>query len=234
MTDEVKSAQHSALAGVLRDVVLFDLDGTVLDTHDAIVDGLRYATQKVLGRIIPDDVLVAEVGQPLVHQMNTFAEGNEELREELLTIYRSRNERDLDERTHPYAGIPELIDKLNAEGYTVGVVTSKREALATKSLKAFGLYDKFARVNGMESSKGHKPDPDPLIQAASDLGVTFDRCIYIGDSPYDIQAAHGARIPVIGVTWGKFFSREKLEANAPMAIVERCEDLLDVIHQLTK
>lgn len=234
MTDEVKSAQHSALAGVLRDVVLFDLDGTVLDTHDAIVDGLRYATQKVLGRIIPDDVLVAEVGQPLVHQMNTFAEGNEELREELLTIYRSRNERDLDERTHPYAGIAELIDELKAEGYTVAVVTSKREALAIKSLKAFGLYDKFARVNGMESSKGHKPDPDPLIQAANDLGVSLDRCIYIGDSPFDMQAGHGAHIPVIGVTWGKFFSRETLKAQQPNAIVESCEELLCAIHQLTK
>lgn len=217
----------------VRDVVLFDLDGTVLDTHDAILDSMRYATRQVLGTIVPDEVLVAEVGQPLVTQMRTLAP-DEETAQELLVTYRSSNERGLDQKTAPFAGIEELICTLKDEGFTVAVVTSKREALASSSLRAFGLYDLFALVNGMESSKGHKPDPDPLIQAAADLEVPLERCLYIGDSPYDIQAAHAAHVPCAGVTWGGFFSREVLQAEAPQMIVDTMAELHDAIIALSQ
>lgn len=86
----------------------------------------------------------------------------------------------------------------------------------------------------MESSVGHKPDPDPLIQAAGDLEVSLERCIYIGDSPFDIQAAHAAQIPCIGVTWGGFFSREVLAREKPTVLVETMSELHDAIKQLTK
>ncbi len=215
-----------------RDVVLFDLDGTVLDTHDAILDSMRFATQTVLKKTLPDEVLVAEVGQPLVTQMRTFAP-DEKTAQELLVVYRSRNEKDLNKKTAPFAGIKELVCTLNEKGYTVAVVTSKREALATTSLKEFELYDLFARVNGMESSTGHKPDPDPLIQAAKDLEVSLERCIYIGDSPFDIQAAHAAHIPCIGVTWGGFFGKEVLKAENPTRLVDTVAELSCAIEQLT-
>lgn len=217
---------------IKRDVVLFDLDGTVLDTHDAILDSMRFATQTVLKKTLPDEVLVAEVGQPLVTQMRTFAP-DEKTAQELLVVYRSRNEKDLNKKTAPFAGIKELVCTLNEKGYTVAVVTSKREALATTSLKEFGLYDLFARVNGMESSAGHKPNPDPLIQAAKDLKVSLERCIYIGDSPFDIQAAHAAHIPCIGVTWGGFFGKEVLKAENPTRLVDTVAELSCAIEQLT-
>lgn len=220
-------------APMVRDVVLFDLDGTVLDTHDAILDSMRYATQQVLGTIVPDEVLVAEVGQPLVAQMRTLAP-DEETAQELLVTYRSSNERGLDQKTAPFAGIEELIRELKGEGFMVAVVTSKREALASNSLKVFGLYDLFALVNGMESSKGHKPNPDPLIQAAADLEVPLERCLYIGDSPYDIQAAHAAHVPCVGVTWGGFFGREILQAEAPQMIVDTMTELHDAIVALSQ
>ena len=213
-----------------RSVVLFDLDGTVLDTHDAILDSMRYATREVLGTIIPDETLVAEVGQPLVTQMRTLAP-DEETAQRLLVVYRARNEQDLNQKTWPFDGIEALIRQLKDEGFTVAVVTSKRESLATESLKAFGMCDLFARVNGMESSVGHKPNPDPLIQAASDLGVSLDQCMYIGDSPYDIQAAHAAGIPGIAVTWGKFFGAEALRAEQPIQMVNTCEELLAAIRK---
>lgn len=218
---------------LIRDVVLFDLDGTVLDTHDAILDSMRFATQKVLNKTIPDEVLVAEVGQPLVTQMRTLAP-DEETAQKLLGVYRARNEEDLDQKTKPFSGIETLVRSLAEEGYISAIVTSKRESLATTSLKSFGVYELFARVNGMESSVGHKPDPDPLIQAADDLEVSLERCIYIGDSPFDIQAAHAAQIPCIGVTWGGFFSREVLEREKPTVLVETMSELHDAIKQLTK
>lgn len=218
---------------LVRDVVLFDLDGTVLDTHDAILDSMRYATHKVLNRVIPDEVLLAEVGQPLVTQMRTFAP-DEETAQELLVAYRSRNEVDLDQKTAPFSGIEQLVRALKNKGFTVAVVTSKREVLASESLKSFGMYDLFARVNGMESSAGHKPDPDPLLQAAKDLRVSIDRCMYIGDSPYDLQAANAAHIPCVGVTWGKFFGREVLEPEHPAFLVNSMDELHQAILTLAQ
>lgn len=212
-----------------RDVVLFDLDGTVLDTYAAILDSLQYATRTVLGAALPDDQLVSMVGQPLVTQMRVFAEGDEGLAQRLLTTYRAYNEEGLDERIAPFAGIPEALENLRGRGFTVGVVTSKRRGLAEQSLIHFGLRDGLACVRGVEDSAAHKPDPDPLLRAAEALGADAARCLYVGDSPFDLQAAHAANMPSVGVAWGKFFSREQLEPECPSVLIDEPTELVGAV-----
>ena len=215
-----------------RDVALFDLDGTVLDTYAPILESMRYATKTVVGEALPDRKLVSMVGQPLVTQMQAFAAERgcgSEVADELTRVYREYNERDLDEKSFPFPGIPEAIASLKNAGFTVGVVTSKRAVLATKSLKAHGLFDVFACVNGAEDSTAHKPDPDPLLTAAKKLGVSPDRCVYVGDSPYDLQAAHAANMPCVGVAWGKFFGREILLEQMPSVLIASPEELVGAV-----
>lgn len=215
-----------------RDVALFDLDGTVLDTYAPILESMRYATRTVFGEALPDSKLVSMVGQPLVTQMQAFAAERgcgSEVADELTRVYREYNERDLDEKSFPFPGIPEAIASLKNAGFTVGVVTSKRAVLATKSLKAHGLFDAFACVNGAEDSTAHKPDPDPLLTAAKKLGVSPDRCVYVGDSPYDLQAAHAASMPCVGVTWGKFFGRDILLEQMPSVLIASPEELVGAV-----
>lgn len=215
-----------------RDVALFDLDGTVLDTYAPILESMRYATKMVFGEALPDSKLVSMVGQPLVTQMQAFAAERgcgSEVADELTRVYREYNERDLDEKSFPFPGIPEAIASLKNAGFTVGVVTSKRAVLATKSLKAHGLFDAFACVNGAEDSTAHKPDPDPLLTAAKKLGVSPDRCVYVGDSPYDLQAAHAANMPCVGVAWGKFFGREILLEQMPSVLIASPEELVGAV-----
>lgn len=215
-----------------RDVALFDLDGTVLDTYASILESMRYATKTVFGEALPDSKLVSMVGQPLVTQMQAFAAERgcgSEVADELTRVYREYNERDLDEKSFPFPGIPEAIASLKNAGFTVGVVTSKRAVLATKSLKAHGLFDVFACVNGAEDSTAHKPDPDPLLTAAKKLGVSPDRCVYVGDSPYDLQAAHAANMPCVGVAWGKFFGREILLEQMPSVLIASPEELVGAV-----
>lgn len=215
-----------------RDVALFDLDGTVLDTYAPILESMRYATKTVFGEALPDSKLVSMVGQPLVTQMQAFAAERgcgSEVADELTRVYREYNERDLDEKSFPFPGIPEAIASLENAGFTVGVVTSKRAVLATKSLKAHGLFDVFACVNGAEDSTAHKPDPDPLLTAAKKLGVSPDRCVYVGDSPYDLQAAHAANMPCVGVAWGKFFGREILLEQMPSVLIASPEELVGAV-----
>ena len=215
-----------------RDVALFDLDGTVLDTYAPILESMRYATKTVFGEALPDSKLVSMVGQPLVTQMQAFAAERgcgSEVADELARVYREYNERDLDEKSFPFPGIPEAIASLKNVGFTVGVVTSKRAVLATKSLKAHGLFDAFACVNGAEDSTAHKPDPDPLLTAAKKLGVSPDRCVYVGDSPYDLQSAHAANMPCVGVTWGKFFGRDILLEQMPSVLIASPEELVGAV-----
>lgn len=215
-----------------RDVALFDLDGTVLDTYAPILESMRYATKMVFGEALPDSKLVSMVGQPLVTQMQAFAAERgcgSEVADELTRVYREYNERDLDEKSFPFPGIPEAIASLKNAGFTVGVVTSKRAVLATKSLKAYGLFDAFACVNGAEDSTAHKPDPDPLLTAAKKLGVSPDRCVYVGDSPYDLQAAHAANMPCVGVAWGKFFGRDILLEQMPSVLIASPEELVGAV-----
>ncbi len=215
-----------------RDVALFDLDGTVLDTYAPILESMRYATKMVFGEALPDSKLVSMVGQPLVTQMQAFAAERgcgSEVADELTRVYREYNERDLDEKSVPCPGVPEAIASLKNAGFTVGVVTSKRAVLATKSLKAHGLFDAFACVNGAEDSTAHKPDPDPLLTAAKKLGVSPDRCVYVGDSPYDLQAAHAANMPCVGVTWGKFFGRDILLEQMPSVLIASPEELVGAV-----
>lgn len=215
-----------------RDVALFDLDGTVLDTYAPILESMRYATKTVFGEALPDSKLVSMVGQPLVTQMQVFAAEQgcgPEVADELTRVYREYNERDLDEKSFPFPGIPEAIASLKNAGFTVGVVTSKRAVLATKSLKAHELFDAFACVNGAEDSTAHKPDPDPLLTAAEKLGVSPDRCVYVGDSPYDLQAAHAASMPCVGVTWGKFFGRDILLEQMPSVLIASPEELVGAV-----
>ena len=215
-----------------RDVALFDLDGTVLDTYAPILESMRYATKAVFGEALPDSKLVSMVGQPLVTQMQAFAAERgcgPEVADELTRVYREYNECDLDEKSFPFPGIPEAIASLKNAGFTVGVVTSKRAALATKSLKAHGLFDAFACVNGAEDSTAHKPNPDPVLTAAEKLGVSPDRCVYVGDSPYDLQAAHAAKMPSVGVTWGKFFGRDILLEQMPSVLIASPEELVGAV-----
>lgn len=215
-----------------RDVALFDLDGTVLDTYAPILESMRYATKMVFGEALHDSKLVSMVGQPLVTQMQAFAAERgcgSEVADELTRVYRKYNERDLDEKSFPFPGVPEAIASLKNAGFTVGVVTSKRAVLATKSLKAHGLFDAFACVNGAEDSTAHKPEPDPLLTAAKKLGVSPDRCVYVGDSPYDLQAAHAANMPCVGVTWGKFFGRDILLEQMPSVLIASPEELVGAV-----
>lgn len=215
-----------------RNVVLFDLDGTVLDTYGAILGSLRYSTEKVLGKALPDDVLVEKVGQPLITQMKSFTPDPLQ-QEAIMHAYRQHNEHGLNSKITPFPGMKEVLEQLREQGYVTGIVTSKRRAVAEPSLVHFGMREGLACLNGLEDSAAHKPKPDPLLQAAKDIGVSPNQCMYVGDSPYDLQAAHAADMPCIGVTWGKFFSREVLEPEHPTIMVTDPHQLIEAVNELS-
>jgi pyrophosphatase PpaX len=203
-------------------VVLFDLDGTVVDSGAIILASMRHATRQVLGIDASDAELMAAVGGPgLEAQMAAFAPDRVD---ELVRVYRAHNI-PLHDDLQPCEGIEDVIVRLHAEGVRLGVVTAKLRETAELAFTKLQVGHLFEVLVGGNETDRHKPDPDPLLLAARRLGVDAIDCAYIGDSPFDIRAAKAAHMYSVAVTWGRIHDREKLEAEQPAAIVDTAEEL---------
>lgn len=193
------------------EAVLFDLDGTLIDTLDLIRASMRYATNEVLGAPLPDEVLMHNVGVPLAQQMREFSQ---EHAEELLVVYREHNERVHDVLVKEYPGVEPALEEIAQQGRRMAIVTSKLRHVAMRGLERFSLERFFELVIGCDDVQVHKPQPDPLLKAAEALGVEPERCVYVGDSPHDMAAANAAGMGAIAALWG-VASRDRLvEAGA--------------------
>lgn len=207
-------------------VVLFDLDGTVIDSGAIILASMRHAAKEVLGEDPGDDLLMAAVGGPgLEAQMRELAPDRVE---ELVRVYRAHNEPLHDELTC-CAGMEDVLLRLKDEGRRLGIVTAKRRATVELAFNVLPIEHFFETVVGGDETKEHKPDPAPLLLAAERLAVDPATCAYVGDSTFDMRAAKAAGMFAIAVTWGGIHRRESLEAEQPDAIVDSAEELYGVL-----
>lgn len=179
--------------------VLFDLDGTLVDTVDLIVKSYQHVWLTLLGRQLDDARARAFIGRTLRAAM--LDEGVEDV-EGMIAEYTSWNWAHLAELQRDYPGVPELLAGLRASGVTTGVVTAKRRRSAAMSLDAANLTDLVGLTVAMEDTAAHKPDPTPLLVAAQRLGIEPGTAAYVGDTIYDVQAAKAAGMAAIAVTWG--------------------------------
>jgi pyrophosphatase PpaX len=180
-------------------VVLFDFDGTIVDSGAIILASFRHATRTVLGQSPPDDELRARVGgSSLQAQMQEI---DAERVDELVRIYREHNE-PLHDTLECFTGMLDVFDRLHAEGRRLGIVTAKRRATLEIAFARLPLRDYFEVVVGSEDTTRHKPEPEPILHALAQLGARPEDAVYVGDSPYDIGAARAAGVHAIGVTWG--------------------------------
>jgi pyrophosphatase PpaX len=204
--------------------VLFDLDGTLIDSAAIILASLRHAAETVLRREVPDRELLAAVGGPgLRAQMEALAPDRVD---ELVDVY-SRHNVGLHDGLQACTGILDLLEHLRREGRRLGIVTAKRHATIALAFAAIPELPRFFDVTiGAEDTTRHKPDPEPLLAALARLGEAPETSVYVGDSPFDVQAAKAAGMAAIAVTWGAIHSRERLEREQPDAIVDSAEELL--------
>jgi pyrophosphatase PpaX len=206
--------------------VLFDLDGTVIDSGSIILASMRHATREVLGREYEDGELLAAVGGPgLEAQMHAL---DPERVAELVRVYREHNE-PLHEELVCCAGMDDALVRLKEEGRRLGVVTAKRRVTVDLAFAQVPLRHLFDAIVGGDETEEHKPHPAPLLLGASRLGAEPADCAYVGDSPFDVRAAKRAGMGAIAVTWGGIHARDRLEAEDPDAIVDTAEELLGVL-----
>jgi pyrophosphatase PpaX len=194
-----------------KQAVLFDLDGTLIDSLNMILASFRHATKTVLGKEVEDKKARALIGMPLFDQMKVI---DAEHAEELVKVYRANNIVIHDTMIRSFEGTREALDELTHSGLRLAVVTSKRNELAERGLNCFDLLPYFELLIGSDDTTLHKPNPEPLLYAAKRLGVPVESCIYVGDSPYDMQAACAAGATAVAALWGMFPREVLLEAGA--------------------
>jgi pyrophosphatase PpaX len=204
------------------DPVIFDLDGTVVDTVELIRDSFRHTVTTVLGHELSDSVMLAGVGQPLMPQMQALSP---EHAEELYNVYREYNHRRHDELIKPYAGMQAALMALRAAGRRLGIVTSKSRDTTAMAFRVLGMRDLFDEVVTATDSTVHKPLPEPVLLCLERLGGEAARAIFIGDAPADIVAGAAAGLTTAAVTWG-LFSRDDLLAAKPTHVLETPEQIV--------
>lgn len=205
-------------------VVLFDLDGTVVDSGAIILASMRHATREVLGVDYPDEELMEAVGGPgLEAQMAAFAPDRVD---ELVRVYRAHNE-PLHDELAACEGMDDVLVTLRERGRRLGVVTAKRRVTVELAFARVPVGHLFETVVGGDETERHKPDPEPLLLAAKRLHVAPQDCAYVGDSPFDVRAARAAGMHSVAVTWGRIHDRTRLEPERPHAIVDTPQELLE-------
>jgi len=216
------------VAGTVRfRIVLFDLDGTLIDSGPIILASMQHAVRTVLGREIPPAELQMSIGgQGIVAQMTAI---DAEHADELLEAYKDHND-GLHETLEAFDDLLALLPGLKVEGRKLGIVTAKRHRTVGLALARFpALASAFDVVVGFEDTERHKPDAEPVLLAVERLGGSPEDAVYVGDSPFDIAAAKAAGVFAVAVGWGGIHSDERLLAEEPDAFVQTPEELLGVI-----
>jgi pyrophosphatase PpaX len=204
--------------------VLFDLDGTLIDSGAIILASFRHATQTVLRREIPDAELAALVGGSSIHdQMRSI---DETQADELVRVYREHNE-PLHDELEAFEGIEHVLAALKAEGRRLGIVTAKRRKTVELAFAVLPLERYFDAVVTSDMTDRHKPDPAPVLEALDRLGAEPSEAAFVGDSPFDIASGKAAGVFTVAVAWGNIHPLENL-AEADV-LVETPTQLLDVL-----
>jgi pyrophosphatase PpaX len=208
-------------------IVLFDLDGTLIDSGPIILASMQHAVRTVLGTEIPQEQLGMTIGgQGIVAQMQAI---DVEHADDLLEAYKEHND-GLHDTLEAFDDLVALLPGLKAEGRRLGIVTAKRHRTVGLALERFpALAEVFDVVVGFEDTERHKPDPDPVLLAIGRLAGTPAESAYVGDSPFDIGAAKAAGVYAVAVGWGGIHPDDRLLAEEPDAFVRTPEELLDVL-----
>ena len=179
-------------------IVLFDLDGTLIDSTDLIVSSFDHTYRK-MGRLMPAEQILADLGMPLRDTLQRYFAGDE--LERAMAAYIDYNLERHDAGVRQMAGVAHLVRRLKDAGLRLGVVTSKLRDTARRGLILCHLDRPFEVVVAKEDTARHKPDCEPLLYALAAFEADAHECAYVGDTPLDVEAARGAGVRAVAALW---------------------------------
>ena len=209
-------------------LVLFDLDGTLIHSEAGIVGSLRHAFDRLGHDAPPLEELRRWIGPPL-RQSFPKVVGNDPVRiEQAVAHYRERFDAIGWSEHEVYAGIAELVDALTAQGHTLAIVTTKMQAQARRIVAHLSFGRHFRAVYGPTGDGQHSEKAQMIAQALADFGAMPAQTVMIGDRHFDIEGARSNGVRGIGVAWG-FGSREELEQAGADAIAATPQELATLL-----
>lgn len=202
-------------------VVIFDLDGTLVDSINLIVASYQHAFTTVLGHPWDEAEIRTWIGQSLYGAMKRAAP---EQADEIFRVYTEWNVANTERLLKGYPGVPELLADLAAAGVRMGVATSKRDEPAHWAMKLAGIDALVPLLVHHDSVDEHKPSPKAVLLAASELDADVADCVYVGDAAVDVLAANNAGMDSVAVTWGAG-TRASIEAARPTVTCNTIDEL---------
>ena len=209
--------------------IIFDLDGTLLNTLTDLAAATNYAlAQHQLPQRTTEEVrwFVGNGIRKLIERA-VPAGTSEELQEKVFATFNSYYKLHCNDATKPYDGIPELLAELRQQGCQTAIVSNKAD-YAVQELAKLYFADALAAACGERAGIAKKPAPDMLLAVMQRLGAATDSTIYVGDSDTDIKTARNAGVPCIGACWG-FRGREFLQQHGASLLAEAPADVLQLL-----
>lgn len=205
--------------------ILFDFDGTLIDTNELILQTLNDVSKKFLGAEIPLETMNAILGKYLDDQMKFLSETHYE---QMVLYYKELYKARQDKMTKEFAGIGEMLRKLKELGCMTAIVSAKGRGGIEHGLKLFSLDRFIDVVISAYDIRNNKPHPEPALKALEALGGDPAGSLLVGDSPYDIMCGKNAGIKTVLVGWS-IFPKDELLKLCPDYIIEEPGELINIV-----
>jgi pyrophosphatase PpaX len=211
--------------------VLFDLDGTLIDSIALLLASMRH-TFHGRPRQPSDAEWIEGLGTPLPKQLTPYVESDED-RERLVNRYRTFQHENHDRLMAAYTGVIDTLALLYQRGHPMAVVTSKGNTMMERGLKFIGADDYIEVAIGYDSVHIHKPDPFPVRAALEKLAYEPNEAVFVGDSPHDINSGNEAGVITIAALWGPF-RRDQLEPHHPTHFLSDIKELPELLDRIAR
>ena len=210
--------------------VLFDFDGTLVNTNDLIIASWQYTYKHYLGHEVSLEHIVASFGEVLPLTMaREFPDVDVD---EACNVYRDYQLHVAEEMIKTFEGIPDLLKELNARGYRVAIVTSRTRESALRYLDMLEISGYFEDLVTCDDTNKHKPDPEPILVCLRKLGVSANEAVMVGDSPFDMKCANNAGVKSVLVDWRITDSEKAVISDAVVDYeIATPMDLIDVLRE---
>ena len=205
--------------------VLFDLDGTLLNTNKLIIESFKYTLKEHMNIDLEDSEILKYFGEPLMITLKRFSE---EKSEEMFNTYIKYNESIHDERVEVFGDVDKVLEEVSKLSCKAAVVTSKRKVLAKRGLELFDLLKYFEDVVAYEDTNKHKPDPEPILEALTRLGAEKGETLMIGDSEFDIKCAYNAGVDSVFVSWSEAAGHQDFSIQ-PDYVIKDISELIYIL-----
>ena len=204
--------------------ILFDLDGTLIDTNQLIIDSFKHTFDHFQLSFTREEIIEFN-GPPLIE---TFSKIDVDRAVDMIEKYREHNLAEHDNYVTAFPQVVETLEELKKHNLKLGIVTAKMKPTAIKGLKLTGIHHYFDSIITLDDVKHSKPHPEPVITAMQELNAEARTTLMVGDNSHDIESGKNAGVQTAGVAWS-FKGRERLLTYKPTYMLEEMRDLLNIL-----